>query len=90
MNEDRIIEQLDTMVESGRITEDEAARLRTAQGTPEMDLVMGGIRARHASPHIESAVRAGDMTEEEADHQLDRDEAGPHCPRRVRHGQPGQ
>ena len=32
MNEQRIIDQVDTMVASGRITQDEAERLRAAEG----------------------------------------------------------
>jgi hypothetical protein len=78
MREDRIVEQLEKMVASGRITEDEAAHLRAAQGTSEMGTVMGEIRARHASPHLESAVRAGEMSREEADQQLGLIKTGEH------------
>jgi hypothetical protein len=78
MNEKRVIEQLDKMVAAGRVTEDEAARLRAAQGTGDMDSVMGEIRARHAAPQLESAVLAGEMTREEADHQLELLEKGEH------------
>ena len=48
MQPERIIEQLGKMTASGRITPEEAARLRAAAGTAEFDVVMGSIRARHA------------------------------------------
>ncbi len=49
MNEDRIIGQLDKMVASGRVTEQEAEQLRASEGTSEFEHVVGEIRARHAS-----------------------------------------
>ena len=78
MNEDRVLAQLHKMVQAGRITEDEAARLRAAAGTSEFDRVMGEIRARHASSRLEAAVRSGEMTEDEATHHLERIEQGEH------------
>jgi hypothetical protein len=45
MREERIIEQVDKLVASGRITEDEAAQLRASEGTPEFDAAVGAIRA---------------------------------------------
>ncbi len=59
MQQERIIEQLEKMVASGRITPEEAARLRASAGTPEFDAVMGEIRARHAQVHTDAAVAAG-------------------------------
>jgi polyhydroxyalkanoate synthesis regulator phasin len=78
MKEDRIIEQLDKMVSSGRMTAEEAARLRATAGTSEFEAAMGEVRARHASAHLDSAVSAGQMTQEEADDQLQRLRAGEH------------
>ena len=78
MNEDRILEQLDKMVSSGRMTEDEAQRLRESQGTPEFEAVMGEVRARHASVELDAAVEAGQMTRNEADQQLLRLRGGEH------------
>ena len=45
MNDDRILQQVDRMVASGRITDEEAAALRAAEGTPEFDAVVGVVRA---------------------------------------------
>jgi polyhydroxyalkanoate synthesis regulator phasin len=78
MNEDRLMEQLDRMVQTGRITEDEAVRLREAQGTERFDQVMGEIRARHARVHTDAAVSDGRMAPDEADELLDRVRAGDH------------
>jgi hypothetical protein len=78
MRPERLLEQLDSMVESGRITHDEAARLRATEGTPEFDAVVGAIRARHAGAHMESAIAEGDMSREEADGYLDRLRGGEH------------
>jgi hypothetical protein len=67
VNEEPIIKQLDRMVAAGRITEEEAGELRAAEGTPQFDVVVGAIRARHAGAHLEEAVAAGDMSQAEAD-----------------------
>jgi polyhydroxyalkanoate synthesis regulator phasin len=67
MNEQRIIEQLDAMVASGRITQEEAGALRAAEGTPQFGVVVGAIRARHARAHLQAAVAAGEMSQAEAD-----------------------
>lgn len=66
MNHQRILEQLDRMVASGRITPEEANRLRGAAGTTEFDAVMTNIRARHAQAHTDAAVAAGTMSPEDA------------------------
>ena len=78
MQQERIIEQLEKMVAAGRITPEEAARLRASAGTPEFDAVMGTIRARHAQAHTDAAVAAGRMSQEEADTSLDRVRDGDH------------
>ena len=78
MKDERIIQQLDRMVASGRITEEEAMQLRTAEGTPEFDAVVGTIRARHAGTHMEAAVAEGDMSQEEAESYLERLRHGEH------------
>ena len=54
------------MVASGRITPEEAARLRATAGTSEFDSVMAAIRARHAQVHTDAAVAAGTMQPEDA------------------------
>ncbi len=78
MKEARIIEQVDKMVESGRITKDEAVRLRATEGTAEFDAVVGEIRARHAGAHMEVAIADGEMSQEEADGYLERLRSGEH------------
>ncbi|HVC71011.1 MAG TPA: hypothetical protein VNC61_12215 [Acidimicrobiales bacterium] len=78
MRQDRILEQVDKMVTSGRITEAEAAQLRATEGTPEFDAAVGAIRARHAGSHMESAIADGEMSQEEANGYLDRLRAGEH------------
>jgi hypothetical protein len=78
MKPDRILEQLDKMVAAGRITEPEAARLRATAGTPEFDVAMGAVRARHAGDQMDDAIRSGELTQEEADAHLDRLRQGEH------------
>jgi polyhydroxyalkanoate synthesis regulator phasin len=78
MQENRIVRQVDRMVASGRITEEEAAQLRAAEGTPGFDAVVGTIRARHAGAHMEVAVAEGDMSQDEADDYLARLRSGEH------------
>jgi hypothetical protein len=50
MRQDRIIEQVDKMLASGRITDEEAAQLRATEGTADFEAAVGAIRARHAVP----------------------------------------
>jgi hypothetical protein len=65
MDHRRVLEQLDRMVASGRITEAEADGLRRADGTTEFDEVMNAIRARHAQAHTAAAVADGTMSQED-------------------------
>lgn len=78
MNQARIVGRLDKMVAAGRMTRDEADRLRSTQGTPEFDEVLGEVRARHASASVEAAIRDGSMTRAEADDHLQRLRRGEH------------
>ena len=62
---------LDKMEKSGRITPDEAGRLRTAE--PEaFEEAARQIRLRHASAWVGSRVDSGRLTRDEADAILDR------------------
>ena len=83
MKEERIIQQLDKMVVSGQVTPEEAERLRKAQGKPEFEAAVLDVRLRHAGERIHSAVSAGQMSQQEADDQLDRLRKGEH-PRGLR------
>jgi polyhydroxyalkanoate synthesis regulator phasin len=77
--EHRIMEQLDRMVASGRITEDEAGRLRAAERSAAFEEVVTGIRARHAQVHTDAAVAEGRMSQSEADGFVDRMRSGEHA-----------
>lgn len=78
MDNARMMERLDAMVANGRITEDEAADLRSSEGTAAFDDVVARIRARHAQAHTDPAVADGRMSQDEADGLLERVRAGEH------------
>ena len=72
------LERLDQMIESGRVTDREAQRLRAA-GTPgEFDETVRDIRLRHAGTRLTSAVADGTMPKEEAGGLLERLRKGEH------------
>ena len=75
---ERLLKQLDKMVASGRVTETEAARLRTAAGSDEFDSASRDIRVRHARAQLNAAVEGGQMTQEEADAHLEGLKRGEH------------
>ena len=78
MDPRRMLDRLDSMVTAGRITPDEAAQLRAAEGTPAFDEIVARIRARHAQTHTDPAVATGRMSQEEADGLLARILSGEH------------
>ena len=78
MDAARMLERLDAMVASGRITAEEAAQLRATEGTPAFDDAVARIRARHAQAHTDPAVAEGRMSQEQADHLLERVLDGEH------------
>ncbi|HEX4434946.1 MAG TPA: hypothetical protein VH012_08945 [Acidimicrobiales bacterium] len=90
MQPERIIERLDGMVAAGRITTQEASRLRAAAGTAEFDAVLAGIRARHARAHTDAAVAAGTMSPDDAESSLARVRAGEHSGELRRHIRKGE
>ena len=76
----RVLGQLDRMVTAGRVTPQEAERLRNAGDPDAFQAVMGEIMARHAGAGVDAAVSDGRLTQPEADdlmHQLRR---GQHAP----------
>lgn len=75
----KVPRHLGRLVESGRLTPQEADRLREAD-EDEIDEVVVGIRARHATARLEAAVAAGDITTEDADRLVERLRAGEHSP----------
>jgi polyhydroxyalkanoate synthesis regulator phasin len=80
---ERIIERLDQMVVAGRVTNQEAKRLRTAGMPGEFDDGILDIRVRHAGTILDAAVQDGRLTQEEADSFLERLRNGEH-PRSLR------
>jgi hypothetical protein len=80
---ERLVEQLDRMVKSGRATEQEAGRLRAARGPDEFDDVVRDIRVRHARTRLDAAIKDGDLSQAEADGLFERLSKGEH-PRAVR------
>lgn len=75
----RVPRHLDKMVEAGRLTSEEADRLRT--GDPEVvDDTVVGIRVRHARWRLDAAVAAGAVSRQEAERILERVWAGEHSP----------
>ncbi len=83
MRQDRVLAQLEKMLASGRITDEEAAALRSASGPEQFDRAVGAIQARHAAARLDAAIAAGEMTREEADASLEQLRAGEH-PRGLR------
>jgi polyhydroxyalkanoate synthesis regulator phasin len=78
MEHTRILEQLERMVASGRLTTEEADRLRARGGTERFDEVITEVRSRHARVHTDAAVEAGTMSADEADGTLERVRQGDH------------
>jgi len=79
----RLVERLDHMVESGRVTEEEAERVRAAGGPAEFEHAVRNIRLRHAGARLGTAVEDGSMSQAEADGLLARIGRGEH-PRSIR------
>ena len=79
----RILERLDKMVASGRVTETEAAQLRAAAGPDQFEDTVRSIRVRHAGARLAEAVERGQMTQEEASGYLTGMKRGDH-PRGLR------
>jgi hypothetical protein len=68
------------LVASGRITAEEAERLRAAEPSGQAEGVLTSIRARHAATSLEAAVDAGKLSREEADLILEQISSGAHSP----------
>lgn len=66
------------MVRSGRLTDQEAERLRSARGQAEFDDVVRTIRVRHAGEKLRAGVADGSVTAQEDDGFLDRLKNGEH------------
>jgi hypothetical protein len=68
--------RLDKMVAAGRLTDDEAARLRAAKSAVEREDLARAIQVRHARRRIDEAVENGRLTEAEAKDYVDRLDSG--------------
>jgi hypothetical protein len=75
---DRLLPRLGPMVESGRLTPEEAERLRGATDSSEFNGAVREIRVRHAGMQLDAAVADGRTTRVEADGFLDRLRRGEH------------
>jgi hypothetical protein len=74
----RLAKHADRMLESGRITEPQAARLREAGDADEVEDVIRDIRATHAGTALSAAVQGGRLSQDEADGYLQRLRNGEH------------
>ena len=75
---ERIVKNLDSMVESGRVTETEAAHLREAPLPVAFERAIRDIRVRHAASKLDAAVEAGEMSTQDAEAILVRLRKGEH------------
>jgi ubiquinone/menaquinone biosynthesis C-methylase UbiE/Arc/MetJ-type ribon-helix-helix transcriptional regulator len=82
-----IVERLDQMVAAGRVTGEEAERLREAVRSGGFDEAVRDVRIRHAEERLAAGLRDGTVTREEADTVLARVRNGEHprLPRPLRH-----
>jgi hypothetical protein len=78
MRRTRLLNKLDRLVDSGRLTSAEAARLRAASNANEFEAVAQEISVRHARGELDEAVAAGEMTQDEAARRLDALQKGEH------------
>jgi hypothetical protein len=83
---DRIEERVTKMLKAGRITEEEAERVRAAAAQGEADSVVHEIRLKHIKARVDVAVADGQLAPEEADTLLERAASGerPRFPRHRR------
>jgi hypothetical protein len=63
---DRLLGRLDKMLEAGRVTEEEARRLRVAADSEDFDEAVREIRLRHATERLDEALDDGRITPAEA------------------------
>lgn len=74
----RLFGRLEKMVAAGRITDEEAARLRAAAESGDLDAEVGRIRRGHVHAKVEAAVEEGSLTAAEAEKVLEQVENGAH------------
>ena len=59
----RLLEQLDRLVDAGQVTAEEASALRAATNAEDYEAAVVRIRSRHARARLEVAVERGQMTQ---------------------------
>ena len=64
--------------DSGRMSEEEAAALESADTDEAREAIMRRVRARHAAARLEAAVAAGDISADEADTLIEEVRRGDH------------
>lgn len=84
----RLIGRLDKMVQTGRLTEEDAQRLRAAANSGQLDDAVREIQLKHARERVNTAVENGRLGQEEARAIFDRLAKGedPHFLRGLLHG----
>ncbi len=71
-----LVEKLDRMVKAGRLSEEEAERLRAAATSDELDEAAREIQLGHARTRVAAAVEDGSLTQDEARAMFDRLDQG--------------
>ena len=74
----RVVSQADKLVASGRLTPEEAERLRAADDHADAMQVVRDVRTRHASERLDAAVAEGSVSRGEADTIIGRIRGGEH------------
>jgi hypothetical protein len=74
----RLMQSAERLVKSGRLSSEEAIRLRAADDAGEADAVVSDIRVRHAQASLQAAVEEGAISSEDAEGLLARVRAGEH------------
>jgi CHASE3 domain sensor protein len=82
-NRKRLLERLDHMVQSDQVTAEEATDLLSATSAGDYEAAVLRIRARHAGARLDAAVEAGQMSQAEANANVERIRNGEH-PRTLR------
>jgi polyhydroxyalkanoate synthesis regulator phasin len=62
----RLIGRLDKMVQAGRLTEEDAERLRAAANSGQLDDAIREIQLKHARERVNTALENGRLGQEEA------------------------
>lgn len=72
----RLVERLDKMIRAGRLTEEDAERLRASAESGDLDDAAREIQLKHARARVTAAVEGGRLTQEQAHAFFDRLDKG--------------